>query len=52
MDILIFLASSIITGIIRILFPGRVCGKFVVYIHFRFQTAIFDFSLTPTNGSI
>jgi len=31
-DILMFLASNIITGLIRILFHVRVCGKFVVYI--------------------
>jgi len=37
-----FLASSIIIGLIQILFHVRVCGKFVVYIHFRLQTAIID----------
>jgi len=46
-----FLASSIITGLIRILFHARACGKFVVglYIYFRLQAAIFDFSLSPTH---
>jgi len=44
------LASSIINGLNRILFHVRVYGKFVVYIHFRLQASICDFSLTPTKG--
>jgi len=38
-----FLASSIVTGLIWILFHVRVCGKFVVYKHFRFQATIRHF---------
>jgi len=30
----------------------RVCGKFVVYIHFRLEAAIFDIPLTVTQDSI
>jgi len=32
----------------RIFFHVRVCGKFVEYIHFRLQAAIFDIPLTLT----
>jgi len=43
-----FLASSIITELIRILFRVRVYGKFVAYTFFRLQAAIFDIPLTLT----
>jgi len=42
------LASSIITGLIQILFHVKVYGKFMVYIHFWLQAAIFDIPLTLT----
>jgi len=47
-----FLVSSIITGLIQILFHVKICGIFVVYIHFRFEAAIFDIPLILTLDNV